>query len=232
MQISKFPEITPAPAPIELSKAVEVRPSTVVNGAIEEPRASHYYRFSARAGETFVFTAQSMKLGYHLDPTITLLDSDGTKLAFADDPGADDRSDEYQLDNDLSYRFKKDGSYVVAVRDAMYRGGGQLVYRLTIEQRPPEFILELREPTKTLYIGQEDTIQIRVRRRADWNAPVDVWLENLPEGVATEKRTAGTEKHDRKGHLRRRPGDRWDNRSVAGPRVKCPRGALRISDQR
>lgn len=190
MQISRLPEITPASAPTELSKAVEIRPSTVVNGAIEQPRASHYYRFSARAGETFVFAALSMKLGYHLDPTLTLFDSDGTKLAFADDPGADDRSDEYQLDNDLSYRFTKDGAYVVAVRDAMYRGGEQLVYRLTIERRPPQFILELREPTKTLYIGQDDTIQIRVRRRADWNAPVDVWLEGLPEGVATEKRTA------------------------------------------
>jgi hypothetical protein len=72
----------------------------------------------------------------------------------------------------------------------MYRGGEQLVYRLTVERRPPEFILELREPTKTLYIGQDDTIQIRVRRRADWNAPVDVWLEGLPEGVVTENRTA------------------------------------------
>lgn len=190
MQISDLPELTPAAAPSDFSKALEIRPSTVVNGAIEQPRASHYYRFPARAGETFVFAARSMKLGYHLDPTVTLFDIDGTKLAFADDPGADERTDEYQLDHDLSYRFTKDGTYVVAIRDGMYRGGEQLVYRLTIERRPPEFIVELREPTKTLYIGQEDTIQVRVRRRADWAAPVDVWLEGLPEGVTTEKRTA------------------------------------------
>lgn len=190
MQVSQLPEITPATAPTDLSKALAIRPSTVVNGVIEQPRASHYYRFTARAGETFVFAAQSMKLGYHLDPTVTLFDSNGAKLAFADDPGADERSDEYQLDHDLSHRFAKDGTYVVAIRDGMYRGGEQLVYRLTVERRQPEFIVELREPTKTLYIGQEDTIQVRVRSRADWNAPIDVWLEGLPEGVVTEKRTA------------------------------------------
>ncbi|HYI92997.1 MAG TPA: hypothetical protein VEX68_05600 [Bryobacteraceae bacterium] len=190
MQVSPLPEITVATPPIDFSKALEVRPSTVINGAIEQPRASHYFRFAAHAGETFVFGAQSMKLGYHLDPTVTLFDSTGAKLAFADDPGADERSDEYQLDHDLSYRFAKDGMYVVAVRDGMYRGGEQLVYRLTVERRPPEFIVELREPTKTLYMGQEDTIQVRVRRRADWTSPVDVWLEGLPEGVVTEKRTA------------------------------------------
>ena len=190
MQVSPFPEITLTTEPVAFAKALEIRPSTVINGAIEQPRASHYFRFRARAGETYVFGAQSMKLGYHLDPTLTLLDEKGEKLAYADDPGADERSDEYQLDHDLSYRFAKDGVYVVAMRDAMYRGGEQLVYRLTVERRQPEFLVELREPTKTLYIGQEDTIQVRVRRRADWNAPVDVWLEGLPGGVTAQKQTA------------------------------------------
>lgn len=190
MQISNLPEMTVSAPATELAEALEVRPSTVLNGAIEKPRQSHYFRFRASAGETFLFRAESMKLGYHLDPTITLLDGSGQKLAFADDPGADDRSDEYQLDTDLSYRFQKDGTYVVAIRDGMYRGGEQLVYRLTVERREPEFIIELREPVKSLYQGQEDTIQVRVRRRADWTLPVEVWLEGLPAGVVAEKQTA------------------------------------------
>jgi hypothetical protein len=190
VQVSSLPEITVDKAPVDISKPLDISPSAVINGAIEQPRASHYFRFKARAGDTFVFGAQSMKLGYHLDPTVTLLDDRGEKLAFADDPGADERSDEYQLDHDLSYRFQKDGVYVVAVRDGMYRGGEQLVYRLTVERKPPDFIVELREPTKTLYVGQDDTIQVRVRRRADWSGPVDVWLEGLAAGVVAEKRTA------------------------------------------
>lgn len=190
MPVSHLPEVTPSAPPTEFSQALEIKPSALINGAIEQPKASHYFRFRARAGETFVFGAESMKLGYHLDPAVTLFDSTGEKLGFADDPGADERSDEYQLDHDLSFRFEKDGDYVVGIRDSMYRGGEQLVYRLAIQRKAPDFILELREPTRTLYAGQENTIQVRVRRRADWKWPVDVWLEGLPEGVTSDKRTA------------------------------------------
>src|SRR4029450_1069170 len=135
--------------------------SSVVNGFIEKPRQSHYFRFHARAGETFVFRAESMKLGYHLDPAVTLFESRGRKLGYCDDPGVDDRADEYQLDCDLSHRFDNEGDYVVAIRDGMYRGGAQLVYRLTIERQDPDFIVELREPVKSLYQGQDSTIQVR-----------------------------------------------------------------------
>ena len=55
--------------------------SIVLNGVIEQPKASHYFRFDARAGDTFVFRAESMKLGYHLDPTVTVFDAEGKKVA-------------------------------------------------------------------------------------------------------------------------------------------------------
>lgn len=190
MPVSKLPETTISTAPAQFGKPMDIQPSVVVNGAIENPDETHYFRFPARAGETFVFRPESMKLGYHLDPAVTLFDADGQKLGYADDPGVDDRSDEYQLDHDLSHRFEKDGLYVVSIRDGMYRGGEQLVYRLAVERKEPDFILELREPVKTLHQGQESTIQVRVRRRAGWTAPVEVWAEGLPDGVIVERRTA------------------------------------------
>jgi hypothetical protein len=131
-----------------------------------------------------------MKLGYHLDPTITVLDAEGRKVAFADDPGVDDRSDEYQIDTDLSLRCEKAGPYYVAIRDGMYRGGDQLLYRLTVKKQDPDFILEVRESLKSFYVGQEDTLQVRVRRRSGWNVPVEVWAEGLPSGVVAERQTA------------------------------------------
>jgi hypothetical protein len=190
LRVSNLHEVTVEQAPIELAKALQVSPSSVLNGAIEQAGASHYFRFRARAGETFVFRAESMKLGYHLDPTITVLDSEGHKLAFADDPGADDRSDEFQLDPDLSFRCQKDGIYSVAIRDGMYRGGDSLVYRLTVERTLPDFMVELRDPFKSLYQGQKHTIQVRIRRRAGWNTPVEVWAEGLPPAITVDTRSA------------------------------------------
>ncbi len=189
IRVSSLPEVTVTKAPASLSTALPVTPSVVLNGVIDRPKAIHYFRFTAKAGDSYTFRSESMKLGYHLDPTLILFDSRGKKLAYADDPGVDERSDEYQLDVDLSYTFNNAGEYYVAIRDGMHRGGEQLVYRLTAERMRPDFIVELREPSKSLYQGQEDTVQVRVRRRAGWNAPVEVWAEGLPPGINVDRQT-------------------------------------------
>lgn len=190
IRISDLPEVTVAAQPVSAASAIAVKPSLVVNGVIDQPKASHYFRFMAQAGERYTFSSESMKLGYHLDPTISVFDENGQKLAYADDPGGDDRSDEFQLDVDLSHTFEKTGTYFVAIRDGMYRGGDQLVYRLTMRRMEPDFIVELRDPVKTFYQGQQDTIQVRVRRRAGWSTPVEVWAEGLPAGVQAGKQSA------------------------------------------
>lgn len=189
IRISELPEVTVARPPLELSSALQVTPSVVLNGFLNKPGTTHYFRFTAKAGDRYTFSAESMKLGYHLDPTVTLFDAEGKKVAYADDPGVDDRADEYQLDVDLSHTFGKSGAYYIGIRDSMHRGGEQLVYRLTARRMSPDFLVELREPVKTFYQGQQDTIQVRIRRRAGWSAPVEVWAENLPPGIAVERQT-------------------------------------------
>jgi len=190
IRISTLPEVAVTKPATAWNAAQLIPASVVLNGIIDEPKTSHYFRFDARQGDTFLFRAESMKLGYHLDPTITVLDGEGKKIAFADDPGIDDRSDEYQIDTDLSLRFEKAGPYYVAIRDSMYRGGDQLLYRLTVKKQDPDFILELRESLKSFYVGQQDTLQVRVRRRSGWKTPVDVWAEGLPAGVVAERQTS------------------------------------------
>ncbi|MBL8210883.1 MAG: hypothetical protein JNK87_09235 [Bryobacterales bacterium] len=190
IRISDLPEITVTKPSLDWRTAANVPSTAVLNGVIEQPKASHYFRFDAQPGDTFLFRAESMKLGYHLDPTITVFDAEGKKVAFADDPGVDDRADEYQLDPDLSLRCDKPGPYYVAIRDGMYRGGDQLLYRLTVKKQEPDFILEMRDSLKSLYAGQQDTFQVRVRRRAGWTEPVEVWMEGLPQGTVVERQTA------------------------------------------
>ena len=173
-----------------MQTAIPVQPSLVINGIITERGKSHFYRFDAKEGEHLVFHAESMKLGYHLDPTLTIFDTEGKKLAYADDPGMDDRSDEYQLDPDLSFTAPRAGTWYVAIRDGMYRGGDQLLYRLTASRTAPDFIVELRDPLRTIYAGGDGTVQVRIRRRAGWDAPVKVSLEALPQGITSEAQTA------------------------------------------
>lgn len=183
VRVSDLPEATYTGTPVAISQDM------VLNGALTEPRQEHRYRIEAKAGEVIVLQPESMKLGYHADPFVAVLDADGRKLAYADDPGVDDRADEYQIDADLAFAVPKDGSYFVMIRDSMYRGGDQMVYRLTVRRAQPDFLLELREPVKSAYTGQALTVQARVRRRG-WTTPVEVWLEDVPDGVQVEKQTA------------------------------------------
>jgi hypothetical protein len=40
---------------------------------------------------------------------------------------------------------------------------------------------------ETLFRGRENIVILRVRRLEGWNAPVEVWAEDLPEGVTSPK---------------------------------------------
>lgn len=190
--VSDLPEVT-AIAPDSRETALRVEGPVIVNGALSRPKQRHYFSFQAQAGDQYDFRVDSMKLGYHVDPTLTLLDSEGRKLAYADDPGIDERSDEYQLDPTLSYRFEEDGVYYAVVRDGMYRGRKDFVYRLTIAPSEPYFVVELRDSVPTVLSGQPASLHVRVRRRAGWDAPVEVWAENLPPGVTADRQTAQPE---------------------------------------
>ena len=186
--VSDIPEITVAEEPLNRERPMKIEAPVVVSGILAAPRESHYFRFKAVAQQRFLFRVDSMEYGYHLDPVITLLDVADNKLDFADDPGRDERTDEIELDPHLSYHFKQGGDYVIAVRDSMHRGDARFVYRLTVQPTDPDFILEVREPLKTAYIGEKAGMLLRVRRRGGWNTPVEVWAEGLPKGVFFKKR--------------------------------------------
>ena len=72
----------------------------------------------------------------------------------------------------------------------MYRGGDQLLYRLTVEQQATRLYPGASRSLKSLYLGQQDTIQVRVRRRSGWNSPVEVWAEGLPSAIAVDRQSA------------------------------------------
>lgn len=62
--------------------------------------------------------------------TIALSDETGKELAFADDT-------RFEPDPILTYRFPKNGIYIVEIRDAIYRGREDFVYRLAITKDTP-----------------------------------------------------------------------------------------------
>ena len=96
-----------------------------------------YFRFPAKAGATLVLSVEARSLLPYIadavpgwfDPQLTVYDAAGKQVAFADD-------NRFRPDPLLFFRIPADGEYTVELRDIVYRGRGDFVYRLTIGERP------------------------------------------------------------------------------------------------
>ncbi|MBU0640045.1 MAG: PPC domain-containing protein [Planctomycetes bacterium] len=119
-----LPEEPPAALPI------------LVNGQIL-PGDIDRFRFRAQSGQQLVIEAHARRLIPFLadavpgwfQATLALYDAEGNQVAFADD---------YRFDPDpiLFYEIPKAGEYELEIRDSIYRGREDFVYRLSVAERP------------------------------------------------------------------------------------------------
>ncbi len=117
----------------------EAKPITlpaVMNGQIlagEEDR----FRFTARRGQRVFVAVSARKLIPYLpdavpgwfQATLAIYDTNGRELAYADDF-------RFNPDPVLFYEFPKDGQYEIEIRDSIYRGREDFVYRITVGELP------------------------------------------------------------------------------------------------
>ncbi len=110
----------------------------VINGQVNAGEDMDNFAFTAQAGQTLTFDVYGQRLAPYLgginpgwfETSLTLYDASGRELKFVDDYY-------YRPDAQLTYTFKKAGDYIIQVRDLLYRGHGQFVYRLTIAGSQP-----------------------------------------------------------------------------------------------
>jgi hypothetical protein len=107
-----------------------------VNGQIASGEVNRY-RFQANKGQRLVIATQARQLIPYLadavpgwfQPVLVLCDANGRELAYADD---------YRFNPDpvILYQVPADGEYVFAIRDGIYRGREDFVYRITAGDLP------------------------------------------------------------------------------------------------
>jgi hypothetical protein len=95
------------------------------------------YRFPARKGQQLVFAIRARELTPYLadavpgwfQAAVTLYGAKGKELAYDDD---------YQFHPDpvLHYEVPQDGDYVIEIKDALYRGREDFVYRIAAGELP------------------------------------------------------------------------------------------------
>ncbi|MEY4385562.1 MAG: hypothetical protein RLY20_845 [Verrucomicrobiota bacterium] len=115
---------------------VRVTPPTVINGQIM-PGIVDRYRFFARRGQQFVIAAEARGLIPYIadavpgwfQAALTLYDTKGKEIAYDDDF-------RFHPDPVLFFKIPADGEYVLEVKDAIYRGREDFVYRITVGELP------------------------------------------------------------------------------------------------
>jgi hypothetical protein len=108
----------------------------VVNGQIM-PGDVDRFRFTAKKGQRLVLAASARQLIPYLpdavpgwfQATLAIYDASGREVAYADD-------DRFDPDPVLCYEVPADGQYVVEIKDAIYRGRDDFVYRITVGELP------------------------------------------------------------------------------------------------
>lgn len=122
--------------PAAAREAMEVTLPATLNGQIM-PGGVDRFRFPARKGERVVVVARARALIPYLSDavpgwfqaTLALYDAHGKEVAYADD---------YRFNPDpvLSAEMPADGEYLLEIRDSIYRGREDFIYRLTVGQLP------------------------------------------------------------------------------------------------
>ncbi len=108
----------------------------LVNGQITDSDRD-YFRFHARAGQELVLSVLGRAIEPFIanavpgwfDPCLTVFDSNGEQVAYADDFRV-------RPDPVMFFEAPKEGDYTVEIRDIIYRGRPDFIYRLSIGELP------------------------------------------------------------------------------------------------
>ena len=149
---------------------------TVINGQIR-PGEVDRYRFSARRGQQLVIVVSARELIPFLadavpgwfQATVALYDAKGKELAYDDDF-------RFQPDPVLHFEIPRDGDYVVEIKDGIYRGREDFVYRIALGELP--FVTDIFPLGGR--VGETVTVEL-----SGWNLPVNqLTPETKSAGIA------------------------------------------------
>jgi len=153
-----------------------VVPPFILNGQIM-PGDVDRFSFRATKGMRLVMAARAQALIPYLadavpgwfQATLALYDGDGREVAYADDY-------RFHPDPVVFYEVPEDGEYVLEIKDSIYRGREDFVYRITVGEVP--FVTSIYPMGGRR--GERTTVDV-----LGWNLPVDTLTLN------TEDKTPG-----------------------------------------
>jgi hypothetical protein len=107
-----------------LGAAQEIQADTDVVG-IADAGKRDYYKLNLTAGQRVIVECLAQRLGSRVNSVLTILDDEGRELA--------QNNDGIGEDSLLDFTATSAGTYTITVRDFVYRGGAEYLYRLVVK---------------------------------------------------------------------------------------------------
>lgn len=85
-------------------------------------------------------------------------------------------------DSRLTFTAPADGKYMVRVSDSRGWSGKRYVYRLNVRRPAPDFSVTLEGNDQTIGAGGSMGFSLRATRRDDFDGPITVTVEGVPQG--------------------------------------------------
>lgn len=133
-QVGQVPEVCELPKDSEVDSVQPAQPPVVCNGQIM-PGQTDLFPLQLKGGQLLEIDVEARKLIPYLadavpgwcQAVVALYDPEGREIAFGDDN---------RLDSDpvVNVRIPRDGKYTLAIRDALYRGREDFVYRASVRE--------------------------------------------------------------------------------------------------
>jgi len=161
------------PPPADMTVKIPV----VINGQIPPSTVDHFH-FSAHRGQHLIIAVEARRLIPYLadavpgwfEATLTILDPKGKEIASAE-------RYRFRPDPTVHFEVPADGNYTVEIRDSLYRGREDFVYRLTIGELP--FVTGIFPLGGKL--GEKTSVSL-----SGWNLPEkSLSRKNSEPGIAT-----------------------------------------------
>ncbi|MFT5291537.1 MAG: hypothetical protein ACI82F_003621 [Planctomycetota bacterium] len=189
-------ELGSAPSPnwvrvTDLQSTLEVEPNGsrkeatpwalpgAVDGIISTPGDRDFYRFKAQKDEQFHVMVFARKLRSPLDAVIAIRDVKGKVVLSNDDS---DGPDSY-----VRFKAPADGVYTVDIRDQLWGGGPNFVYRIEAHRIEPYLRFEAPRTRQALAVPRGGRAVLMLSTiRLDCDGAFEVQLPDLPPGVTAE----------------------------------------------
>ena len=151
----------------------------IMNGQLETSTDEDWYRLACRAGTTLSIECFAQPGWSSALPVVALVDAQGNVVSSVNGVQAVGGTSRMQ------WQPPSDGEWWLRVRDLQHgiRGGPDFIYRLTVQEAAPDFLLSTKVDVINVVQGARAELDVVIERLGGYAGPIELIADGLPEAV-------------------------------------------------